>query len=392
MAAVTSGLLAVAGIASAGVRPHRHRAAAPPPVTTVSCTLVVPARPLSARGLATPYRLIGSGGKRCAERAFVQGTIVDPVSGRLAVYDPLVIDDGTRPAVAPVVPKLPAHATVAVWFGFNGDDLTLRGGRGGSCVNGLGRSVFGQYAYCNAPAFFTVADRAIRSGRLGVPAIGRGRDGKPCPTTRDFTVVDQDQSDNVTTAYLAVSDGTTAQDTAANRARLGRRAQVETNGSDNLLIDAFVDTALGCTPFTAPDLADGGRRTTALALDELQAEHQSAPVALVPTNDPMTLLSGHASLAKTDLYRAGVDQGRFDPRTESPRRYCRDMVALQPARLRLDKRFTVGAPSPEPGASANLFAFLAQRLQGSFDQLGCGALLGRANPVTPIGTTDARFS
>ena len=39
--------------------------------------------------------------------AFVQATILNPATGALSVYDPLVITQGTTPAVAPVVPTLP---------------------------------------------------------------------------------------------------------------------------------------------------------------------------------------------------------------------------------------------------------------------------------------------
>ena len=47
----------------------------------------------------------------------------------------------------------------------------------------------------------------------------------------------------------------------------------------------------------------------------------------------------------------------------------------------MDARFTKAAPSPDPGAASNLFTFLAQRLSGSFDNLGCGKLLHTKNPV-----------
>src|SRR4051812_20216769 len=140
-----------------------------------TCSLVVPAGPLTAKGLATPYELAGP----CHEAnpdtaAFVQATVVDPTTGSLSVYDPLVIDQGRRPAVAPVVPALPADAVVGLWFGFNGDNLKLRGAGNslsdGRCVNGLGKSIFGQFAYCNAPAFFAAASAAISAGRLKIPA------------------------------------------------------------------------------------------------------------------------------------------------------------------------------------------------------------------------------
>ncbi|HYA50789.1 MAG TPA: hypothetical protein VEG33_06425, partial [Streptosporangiaceae bacterium] len=85
----------------------------------------MPARPLSAAGLATPYQLTGPDGQTpeasgCTEAnsanlgAFVQATILNPATGALSVYEPLVITQGTKPAAAPVVPKLPRGAVVTI--------------------------------------------------------------------------------------------------------------------------------------------------------------------------------------------------------------------------------------------------------------------------------------
>jgi hypothetical protein len=46
---------------------------------------------------------------------------LDPTTGPIAIYDPLVVDRGADPLVPPVVPRLPAVAIVALWFGFNGN-------------------------------------------------------------------------------------------------------------------------------------------------------------------------------------------------------------------------------------------------------------------------------
>ena len=83
-----------------------------------TCDIIVPAHPLTAKGLATPYQLTGpAGGSPAATGcqmsnsvnlgAFVQATILDTQTGALYVYNPLVITAGTTPAVEPVVPKLP---------------------------------------------------------------------------------------------------------------------------------------------------------------------------------------------------------------------------------------------------------------------------------------------
>jgi hypothetical protein len=370
----------------------------------VDCTLLVPANPLSAQGLATPYELSGDGCKESDDgaSAFVQATIVDPDTGAITVYNPLVTDQGTAVAAAPVVPKLPAGAVVGIWFGFNGDNLTL-GDSGGSlkagvCVNGLGDSIFGQYAYCNAPAFFTAANAAVAAGKVTVPPLGTATDGQPCPTTRDFGIVDQDQSDNVTTTYLFLPDGSTAQNTAANQAKLASKgAKVEANGSDNGLLDSFVAPALGCKSYLAPDLADAGNPVPALALNELQAAaFQASPVALIPTNDPMSLVDGKASVRKTNLYRAGVNMGPIDTATETPIAYCQNMLSIGIDRTVLDRPVTVKFASPDAGAANNLFTFLAERMSGSFDELNCGALMHIDDPVTVVTNadgvaTDARF-
>lgn len=362
-----------------------------------NCSLVVPAAPLTAQGLATPYQLVATDAAMgpCNETnvnqsAFVQATIYDPATGALSVYDPLVVDQGTMPAAPPVVPTLPAGAVVGIWFGFNATNLTLQDSGGslaaGKCVNGLGNSDFGQFAYCDAPAFFTAVTQGIAAGKVHVPAPGQAADGRTCMTTRDFALIDQDQSDNVTTDYLATADGRTAQDDAANTAALPG-ASTLANPSDNALLDEFVDPALRCTPWTEPNLGNGGVPTTSLGLDEIQANTFAPnPVALVPLNDPMTLVNGAFSQAKTNLYRAGADQPAL-PAGTSPRTYCGDMDTIQSTRLQQDVNLLMNQPTPSAGAADNLFDFLAMRLQQSFGNLNCQNF-GLTNPVSSL-TTDA---
>src|SRR6266550_4143997 len=145
------------------------------------CDIIVPANPLSAQGLATPYQLTGPNGASPADSgcnmanaaalgAFVQATILNPRTGALSVYNPLVITQGTTPAVAPVVPKLPRNAIVTIDFGFNGANLIQVGAtpnalRQGRCVNGLG-SVFGQVSFCNGISFFRTASALMAFGRV----------------------------------------------------------------------------------------------------------------------------------------------------------------------------------------------------------------------------------
>jgi hypothetical protein len=361
-----------------------------------NCTLIVPSQPLTAQGLATPYQLVATDAAagpcneaNAMQTAFVQAAIMNPVTGTLAVYDPLVVDQGTQPAIAPIVPKLPQGAIVGIWFGFNGNNLTLQDSNGslqeGHCVNGSNGTIFGQFSYCNAPEFFQAANAAIAARKLVPPSIGKARDGLPCPTVRDFSLVDQDQSDNVTTAYLVDANGQPAQMTAANIKALPG-AQKLFNGSDNGLLDSFVDPALGCTPWTVPNLADAGNPATALPLNELQAAaHQTQPIALVPTGDPMVLLNGNVNLNKTNAYRAGVDQPLAQTLAQaSTRLYCTNLLAIAPQRLLLDAHLTKVFPTPDAGAANSLFTFLAQRFVTTYgaNELNCTKLLGQPDPVS----------
>jgi hypothetical protein len=390
--------IALLGVTVAAFLFRSANAAAPAAAVNPACTLIVPANPLTATGLATPYQLTATnaGNGACHEAninqsAFVEAAILTP-AGQLSLYDPLVVDRGTQPAVAPVAAQVPAGSTVGIWFGFNGTTLTLRAAAGsslaqGNCVNGSRGSVFGQFAYCDGPAFFQAANQAIAAKTLVVPPTGTAKDGAPCPTTRDFSLIDQDQSDNVVTHYLANGNGQIAQKNTATMAAVGAKAVDLANGSDNLLLNQFVDPALGCTPFTAPDQSSNMQPSGALPLDELSAAaNQAAPIALVPLNDPMTLVNANQSTTKTNLYRAGVDQmpigGGGDNGNATT--YCTNLFKNPAgiARVFKDQAMFANAPSVDAAMATNLFTFLAMRANQSFTNLGCTKLLNMANPIT----------
>lgn len=404
-------LLLVATIAAVPMvrsvlRAADQAAAAPP--ANADCTLIVPADPLSAQGLATPFELTATdpAGGPCNEAnadqsAFAEAAIVTP-DGQLTLYDPLVIDQGTQPATPTVPAQVPDGSTVGLWFGFNGDNLTLKPAQGtnslrkGNCVNGAKKSIFGQFAHCNAVAFFQQANQLVQNGTLQVPPLGTATDGRPCPTTRDFSVVDQDQSDNVVTHYLATGDGQIAQNNNASRAALqnpDRRMRTMAprladlaNGSDNLLLTASIDPALGCTPWTVPNQSSDGDPAAALPLDELSAmAGQQEPIALIPLNDPMTLNQNKPDTDKTNLFRTGVGQATIGGGGDDGdgATYCRNLFG-DPAgvqRVFDDQAIFAAAPSVDANMATTLFTFLAMRAHQAFTELGCGTLLGVPNPI-----------
>jgi hypothetical protein len=328
------------------------------------------------------------------QQAFAEAAVYDPTTNTVSIYHPLIIDAGTTPAAAPVVPVIPAGATVALWFGFNGGVLKLVDAngldannspllKGSDCINGLAgvqNDVFGQVSWCNAQAFFA----AVNAGKPTIPPLGVDNNGNVCPTSRSFEIVDACPSDNVPTQYLLLPNGQTAQDTAANRAA-NPTATVINNASDEALLTNILDPLIGCTPFKGASLDDPGVMVPALALSEMQANAlQLAPIGLVPLNDPDCLLtaSGTVSTQKTNQYRLGVNQpivaagndsGALDP-------YCTSMLTVAPSFLKGFETLFAGQTTPAACVGNNLFTFMSQRFLTSLTQLTCPV----AQEVIPI--------
>ena len=337
--------------------------------TVTPTPLATPASTVAAAVAATPTGTTPATANSAGPSTIVNPAVSTAPSATVSAASAATV---TTPAVTGTTP--PAATDTPAASGT--PDAILQGANcvAGENIAGQGFSSFTQMAACNAPAFFAAANTAIGNGQLTVPNPGTAADGQSCLTTRNFGVIDQDQSDNVTTKYLATANGQIAQDTAANTAQLAG-ATTLVNGSDNGLIDFFMDPALHCTPWTVPDLASPGTAAPALPLDELQSaafdNGNGGPPALVPLNDPMTLdNNGNFSTDKTNAYRSIVDQSVL-PAGETPAQYCGDMESIQGTRLQQDVNLLINGPSPMPAEATNLFTFLAMRLQQSFTNLNC---------------------
>ena len=359
-----------------------------------TCTLTVPANPLTAQGLSTPYQVSGCNQNDFAAQAsFVEAAIFDPATNAITIYHPLVVNAGSTAGknfIAPVPAIVPAGATVGIWFGSNAMTLVLAGAGAAQCVNGLGNSVFGQFAYCNGDVFMKTTQAAAAAGQLTIPPLGQTNNGQgACPSTRDFRVVDMDQSDNVDTTYLLINNAVLAQNTPAN-AKNNTKAQEITNGSDNALINNFIQPALGCKPWMVASLTAPSGMTSALALNELQAGANPAAVpALVPMNDDFAVVNNNGaitqSMQKTNLYRAGVGQPPAAAAADAaPTAYCKN-YAQSGIFIANNMALFSGKTSPAPAMANNLYTFLAQRFSMSYaaaPALGCVTLFNIQNPVT----------
>ena len=382
--------------------------------SNTTCDIIVPANPLSAQGLATPYQLTGPGGTTPAQSgcemsngaklgAFVQATILDPATGALSVYEPLVVTRGTRPdtpGMKLIPPAIPADAVVTIDFGFNGTDLVQVGATPSTladahCVSSQGGSAFGQTSFCNGASFFSAVRRAEQKGLLKVPSPGTSNaivpsggelgTGRSCPVIRNFEVTGLAPGESVTTSYLLNPlTGQTAQNSSTYETYIAGATLLH-NSSANALLDQYVDPVLGCTPFEAPDLSNANVPAFSEALDEIAAgEYQPKTAALVPENDTVVMDGGKSDPAKTDLYREELGQapisGQSD-KTGDPATYCQNLVDIQTPFLAANQKLLATGQSPVTATADNLLTFLANRLSLSFTSLGCQQF-HLTNPVT----------
>ena len=185
----------------------------------------------------------------------------------------------------------------------------------------------------------------------------------PCPTVRDFSLVDQDQSDNVTTTYVVTADGQTALPGS------GVAGTAVGNGSrqpaDHPLRRPGARLHGQHVPGAQP--VQPRHQEATQATDELfAAADQKAPVALVPPNDPMTTVgadidiipddfptAGNLSTFKTDLYRAELGQPLTGFNTvATATQYCTNLKAAGrgcmtcPVARRDQQRLTAGGHEP----------------------------------------------
>jgi len=355
------------------------------------CQILVPDFPLTPQGLMTPYILIGANCNQAnpVNSRFVHAVVVNIQTGSLFVYDPLVISQGMNLVSQPApVNFTMANSVVGIWLGSNSNFLTLTNPNGianGRCVTGPAGSPFGQFAWCNADQFWVAVNNLLLKGLIALPQPGVAFDGLPCPTLRDFFIIDMDPDDGVQTLYLLTTQNQVIQATTANKNNFNIQSTLANDG-DNRLITEFVNPAIGCKTLVLPNAADPGKTAPAIAINILQAMmFQTAPVALTPNNDPMITTNGQPDLVKLNLYRMGVNQpqaqafgGDNDPAT-----FCRNYGTVAVARFKSLSTFLKAFASPAPG-SPNLFAFMITRAMTTYMNLNCQALTGVLDPFAAI--------
>ena len=335
--------------------------------------------------------------------SFVEAVILDLDTNSLSVYHPLVINSATAPLIPPITFTMPKNPLVGIWFGSNANAITLTpliSIQQGLCVYNIGginsQDTFGQFGHCNGIVFFEKIKELIFNKvpfNPPIPELGIALDGEPCLTTRDFSLVDMDPSDNVVTTYLVdMVTGKTSQNSFNNQ-NINPQSVVIKNGSDNLLL-ANLDNIMGCTPYKVPNLVDPNNPTigkiSSMALDEIHAAiRQKKFYAYIPKGDPMVRINGIPSLNKLNSYRQGIFQPVInDMIMADTNSFCAHYINIQLPRLQKNKQLFIVQPSPDIAISTNLYGFLLNRFSTSYLGLNCNILLDVPNPITLIMTNN----
>ncbi|KAF9436995.1 hypothetical protein BGZ76_002305 [Entomortierella beljakovae] len=348
-----------------------------------NCILELPSDPLTAQGLATPFILKKGNCDQTnpKQRVFVEATVFDPDTKTFGVYHPLVINEGTQPAVKPIVPSLHKDAVVGLWFRTNSNSITLAGGIQ-TCVNGGSNAGdFGQTAFCNAETFFSAVRDADKGQGVIIPPVGNDITGKPCPTARFFGVVDHDPSNNIITTYLQSNEGLFAQDTKVNREALDRFSEISSE-SINALTSDLLNAALGCTPLQAPSMMEQGVMLSSMALNELQASKQQGPAALVLMTNSVIHFNNQPNLNKVNVYRLGLNQPTLSSiDQDTAETFCTNLDKIAPRYIKSIKNQIINSPSPSPSVANNLFTFMSQRYLATWASLKCDKILNRTSAI-----------
>jgi len=353
------------------------------------CILEVPDDPLNTGLFKTWYISTKEGSDiTCSQlvpqtASFVEATIFNIPTKSFYIYNPLVLDKGTTS----ILPILPANITnddiVVLHFGTNSNSLSLISQPHNcltckpslveaNCVQGINNSNFGQFSYCNAENFFNTVNQ-----NCNIPLVDKTILGDECPTVRSFTIVDQDQSDNVVTQYILTDNDIVAQDTPENRLFLESKNETLKfiqNGSDERIL-ILVSNAIGCKPLTAPDFINKNILKSSLVLNELQSKFNSKDTGLIPSNNPMVLVDNLPSLEKINAYRIGVNQPIITSLDEaSTLPYCINMDKFALPFFYKYQSLLESAISPNDDTANNLLNFLAFRFVNSWTILNCTQL------------------
>ncbi|KAH0833826.1 hypothetical protein J3R83DRAFT_10990 [Lanmaoa asiatica] len=319
-------------------------------VRSQNCQLQVPANPLTAQGLATPYVLTGCNQLDFANQGvFVEAAILDPATGNIQIYSPLVINVGMTPVgngTGAATTNASATTSVGAATGISTPSGSTNAGT--TTVPTIGASGVASSTITSAEATATKAARQAASAGFYVPpivptlpnnaivgiwfgsnavsvtltgstggcvngqgnsvfgqfaycngqawfnaaktAVSQGLINLPAPGTGSGgqacpTTHDFRDQSDNVVTTYLLIGGNTLAQNTPANNKANPNAQVLSNASDNALITQFIDPALGCAPYQSPCTTCLTGQSSALATDELVANF--FPPAGVPALVPL---------------------------------------------------------------------------------------------------------
>ncbi|KAF9085747.1 hypothetical protein BGX27_003382, partial [Mortierella sp. AM989] len=152
------------------------------------------------------------------------------------------------------------------------------------------------------------------------------------------------------------------------------------NGFDNALVAELTDPAINCKHFKAPSLMEPGVMHGSIALNQLHASLQAAPIALISTIGPMVLSYDQLSIRKLNAYRKQHLARHLSQATAKVYYTYYDKVA--PGYIKSISKQIIERPPPMSDVANNLFTFMGQRYAASRTNLGCDKVLKKTSAIT----------
>ena len=306
-------------------------------------------------------------------QAFVEADIINPRTGSIKVYNPLVITEGTQPPPAGAA-RVPRGDVVAIMFGFNGGNLLLTGTEkrcSRTTASTASRVLLSQVAYCNSPAFYRAANRDIARGVLKIPPLATGDDGQPCPLPATSPWWTRPRRQHGRRLPADRENGRPPRTGQGDAAALSEGPRRSTTAATTRW-SQVMDPALGCARYRLHDKTAPARcRLRQVTPTNCCATAaRTTPVALVPLNDPMTQVNGHNNRARPTRSRYELDQALIGQGGELAEDYCEDMMQIGIQRVQQDSgKSPTSRPSCRTRATT-CSRFMAAPASASFENLG----------------------
>lgn len=348
-------------------------------ISSQNCGIYLPNQFLTPIGLSTPFILktissnIPCSAINSKTTVFVEATIFDKSTGKLTIYNPLVVNNLSQVAIYPDIPTFASDSVVGLWFSSTVLSFSFINVYPG-CIDGTLRNKFGYFAYCNADVFFEeIRNNINKIIQGGVPILSLN-----CPTIRSFSFINQYQNYKTLTSYILTNKLQIAQNTVNNRKNLNIMSIIEEYPDGNKLLVNYIHKLLSCETYQVYDNIETNVLKYSLALNEIQtyiSRNDVTTRAYLSESNPMILFD----YEKFNLYKLGINQPMNI--SHNMKDYCISLYKETHQFLSINYDKMIITPSPDNYKGPNLLIFMVIRFMSTWIELNCFKYTNMTSPI-----------